>query len=552
MIYTLNACKLEKKEIGNKAYYLRKLMKLGLKVPDAIILPISFCGSSELPQKLKDFEILLKKYLPSESGWAVRSSSVNEDSFKTAMAGKFLTEIIDSDCRFNQAVMNVIQSADTENEMAVIVQKLINPDFAGVTFSKNPITNDENIVIEMVKGKGEFLVDRIFTPWTYSKGNWEQKNKPDIPGSIIEEIKNTVSKLRHQMGFHVDLEFCVQNNIVYWLQLRPVTISKIEMFQKQHFQEINLSGGWNLLDQCTEPLVPLTQKLDSSGLLNSPNWNTTFINNYPYIKLNQPWSSSSEKQHFQEKDILEDWYYIYNKYSPIFDEFLIQNLKELSLGQLWDNLFKRISIFKDYCKEYMNKEWLMNRRKASDVVTQCIKEALGENTNTDAELAILTQRLNTLTTKKHKMLNNLITQAYLYPDFYSVITDIEHNANHPWIKIFKIFVHEFGYESPHPVICHLPTLAEEPDDLLFLIQNMLEKGLKPTDELKSDNWKEHALLIESKLTDENRDIFRKNLQTYRDTLLRTEDDDYLLQKGIATVRLLIKEIGIKLKEKNYY
>ena len=48
--------------------------------------------------------------------------------------------------------------------MAVVVQEMVNGELSGVMFTRNPINNENEIVIEFVPGLGETLVQGEITP----------------------------------------------------------------------------------------------------------------------------------------------------------------------------------------------------------------------------------------------------------------------------------------------------------------------------------------------------------------------------------------------------
>src|SRR5258708_3433718 len=131
-------------DVGGKAYNLHKLVRLGIPVPAAIVIPASvhrqFNQSDEFTHLLK--ETLMDHELFSHgSNFAVRSSGVGEDGEANSYAGIFESYLdIPADQVF-EAVQKVWQSISTRrskmysNErsssvvaMAVVVQKMVSAD----------------------------------------------------------------------------------------------------------------------------------------------------------------------------------------------------------------------------------------------------------------------------------------------------------------------------------------------------------------------------------------------------------------------------------------
>ncbi|QWG70547.1 hypothetical protein EXW32_29950 (plasmid) [Bacillus mycoides] len=543
MYFNLRCSELNSSEVGNKAFNLLELVKNGLNVPEAIILPINYFKRNNCYSEIDKLSKDLIDILPSESGWAVRSSSINEDSFENSMAGKFKTVIISSTDQLNNAIEDVLESAGNKNEMGVIIQKFIEPNFSGVVFSKHPVDETKGMVIEFSKGRGESVVSGLVTPWVYEEGLEDAEFTKNISREIIMEIKQNVKLMKDRLDYDLDMEFCVKGDTLYWVQVRPISNSQS---QCSSAKEMNLTGEWFLFDQCTEPVAPLIQKLDPSGLFNSKYWDTVFINYYPYIKMKN--ISQGNDINFGI-DILEEWYKLQKKYEPVFDEYLKEDVNNFSLNTLWNKTKSRIEMYRNYCSEYMNREWLMIRGRARQKLEDLIIDALGEEANVEIELSKLTSGVDTITVQKHLMLEDLVREAQQVENFSEIIKNLNSFSSHPWVKNFWDFINKFGFESSHALIFTSPTLAENPESLLLLIENSINKK-EYTERNILHMWKEQADFINSRLSDEKKCEFIKQLEIFRNSLVRTENDDYLLQKGVASIRMILLEIGRRLKEIN--
>ena len=104
---------------------------------------------------------------------AVRSSAVGEDSAGASFAGQHITVLnVPSADDVEAAVREVWWSANSDSaityrkrlgvfarpSVGVVVQSLLQPDTAGVMFTRNPITGADERMIEASWGLGEAVV----------------------------------------------------------------------------------------------------------------------------------------------------------------------------------------------------------------------------------------------------------------------------------------------------------------------------------------------------------------------------------------------------------
>ena len=112
--------------------------------------------------------------------WAVRSSAIAEDTESASFAGQYDTtlgvtaehvpEAIQRSWRsaFNErAVRYRREHGSSDDLMAVVVQRLLQADTAGVCFTVDPVAPDDLIVINANYGLGESVVGGIASPDTY-------------------------------------------------------------------------------------------------------------------------------------------------------------------------------------------------------------------------------------------------------------------------------------------------------------------------------------------------------------------------------------------------
>ncbi|MEK5209701.1 PEP/pyruvate-binding domain-containing protein [Psychrobacillus sp. FSL H8-0510] len=528
----VNAEEKNKNKIGNKSFNLKKLETMDLRIPKFITLTTSYLKEitySELVLLAND----LQTTIPSENGWAIRSSSIAEDTNNVSKAGKYKTIIINHPNNLPSAVYEVIGSNDSiQEEMAVIIQAFVEADYSGVVFSCNPISNQEDIVIELGEGRGENIVGGLVNPYIFKENKWN--NTPQkLKVEVVEEIVSTVKRVKSEFVNEIDMEFCIKDNDIYWLQVRPVTTS----FKKYKYEDIEkirqkLSGKWFLLDQCTEPVAPLIQELDPAGLFKSRQWDTIFFDNYPYIQMLNNISDTTSNSF---TDVKKDWETIKSTFEPFFDNLLEKEILTHTQKELWVELLQVRKVFREFTNVYMDRNWMMERRKASGKIIDFIKLANGENTNIDYHLSSLSTELGTLTSLKIEALNKVLIDVKR-----NINQDLEYFLNNS--INFINFLKEFGYEVPYPVSIHLHTLSEKPDILLDRVKKMINSNFTSSIKTKV-RWLEYAEEIRNKLPESKKEEFYEILEVYRYCLKRTEDDDYLLQKGAASTRKILLAIG---------
>ncbi|MCB9262925.1 MAG: phosphoenolpyruvate synthase [Flavobacteriales bacterium] len=251
-----------KTHIGGKATSLHFLTKNGFNVPPFVVF-----NETEIKnlteQKLNEKMVSMH----SVEHFAVRSSANVEDGLRHSFAGQFETKLYVKRTDLLKTIQEVHQSKFSERvqtylaktdistkdlELAIIVQEMIESDFSGVGFSKNPTKPYKNEqVISSVFGLGEGLVSGALAADTFirkNNGHWqktiahknemfiilnhevahfsvpdEMRDKSSMNDTELNEVSAILSKLEKLYGCPQDIEFCYQNNQLYLLQSRPIT-----------------------------------------------------------------------------------------------------------------------------------------------------------------------------------------------------------------------------------------------------------------------------------------------------------------------------------------
>jgi pyruvate,water dikinase len=202
---------------------------------------------------------------------AVRSSAVGEDSGNASFAGQHVTKLNATRATLADAVREVWESGRSPAALAyrerkgiaappqvgVVVQLLVDAMTAGVLFTRNPLTGDDERVIEAAWGLGEVVVSSRVTPDFYRlaadgqliehrAGDKDVKIVHDDEGGTkevpVEHHLRRSPSLRHRhlqrlhaladrshrvWGHALDLEFAfAHDDTLYLLQSRPITTGR--------------------------------------------------------------------------------------------------------------------------------------------------------------------------------------------------------------------------------------------------------------------------------------------------------------------------------------
>jgi pyruvate,water dikinase len=318
-----NGAAIEK--VGGKGANLAELISAGIPVPPGFVVPtdvyrefLDITGlSTVLPKLLEGLDIeetvdlearseeirsaIMDKAMPAEVATAIadayhqlvdgkdtyvaiRSSATAEDLIDTSFAGQYATYLNVSGA---DEVIKAVQScwasllgaratfyrtthgfADMSIDLAVIVQRMVQSEKAGVMFTLHPTTgNPEQIEISAAYGLGEAVVSGSITSDTYlydkntgaisersvvtqkrllvrkkgshsqdndyGENSWEDVPVPDsgsakLTDQQIEELAAIGRKVETHYGYPQDIEWAFEQGCFYLTQTRPVTVKSIE------------------------------------------------------------------------------------------------------------------------------------------------------------------------------------------------------------------------------------------------------------------------------------------------------------------------------------
>ena len=223
---------------GAKAVNLSRLAAAGLPVPPGFALAFE-AGEREPGDILEACH-----ELGEDVSVAVRSSAVGADGEASSFAGQHETFLqVAGDEEVVSAIERCIASLGSERAasyreqsglqaggMGVVVQVMVDADFAGVCFTRSPLDEGE-IVVEAVRGLGESLVSgrsrpariRYARDGLAEKGRQEQGRVLGETGGILEEVARLCLRAEESFGFALDVEWAVSGGKIWLLQARPIT-----------------------------------------------------------------------------------------------------------------------------------------------------------------------------------------------------------------------------------------------------------------------------------------------------------------------------------------
>ena len=254
---------------GGKAVGLGDALRAGLPVPPGVALPgpavdAIASGNVDATAALRDAVGRLPMPL------AVRSSAVDEDSAGASFAGQHITVLnVPSADDVAEAVREVWWSANSDSaityrkrlgvfarpSVGVVVQSLLQPETAGVMFTRNPITGADERMIEASWGLGEAVVSGRVIPDSYrvarggavlerraglkkfairsasNGGTVDEQVAADLVESLclqdeqLQALSALADDCERVYGAERDIEWAFADGQLYLLQCRAVTRS---------------------------------------------------------------------------------------------------------------------------------------------------------------------------------------------------------------------------------------------------------------------------------------------------------------------------------------
>ena len=226
--------------VGGKAANLGALLRAGFAVPDGFVMTTS--------AREEDLGAIRDAYRAlTAPSVAVRSSATVEDNSELSAAGQFKTVL---NVRTEAELLDAVRLCRTSSEalgaraylgeshvpgqlaMAVVVQRQIPADAAGVLFTEAPQNPDE-MLIEAVPGLGEDLVSGRTPPDTFRvnarTGEIIEsrclREKPTLNGRDVARLWSLGREVAAHFDSPQDIEWAISGDGLFVLQARPITTS---------------------------------------------------------------------------------------------------------------------------------------------------------------------------------------------------------------------------------------------------------------------------------------------------------------------------------------
>jgi pyruvate,water dikinase len=244
---------------GGKGASLARMTAEGLPVPPGFVIPSYVLQESIDAERMlelaashstRELQELVAATEPPREGITaayevLRSSAVAEDSDAASYAGQQETylfveggeevcrRIVDCWASFfsERALFYRSQKGSLEDlRMAVVVQKMVDPEKSGVIFTVDPVRRRrDRMVVEAVRGIGERVVSGEVTPDHYAldrKGKVKREKVVDdrvLTDDELQRLGDLGRQLEERHGAAQDIEWAMIGEEIYLLQSRPVT-----------------------------------------------------------------------------------------------------------------------------------------------------------------------------------------------------------------------------------------------------------------------------------------------------------------------------------------
>ncbi len=270
---------------GGKASTLAALSQKGFLVPDGfVMLQAAFSGDVPTAGAWEKARRELARLRRGKAVlFAVRSSALGEDSARASFAGEFETVLNAHTDEEIRAALQVVRASrhskrvqaysqakgmeTGEHLLAVIVQRMIRPDYSGVLFTADPLTgNLLQMTGNFVKGLGEKLVSGQVSAeaFTFARTAGEYRGPAELR-PVVKTLHREAHAIEHELGSPQDIEWAAVGKKLFILQSRPITtLSGFNPVTAETNDTLKGNFLWsatNLMEACPEVQTPFTASL---------------------------------------------------------------------------------------------------------------------------------------------------------------------------------------------------------------------------------------------------------------------------------------------------
>lgn len=259
-IYPSNELSRHKHLLNGKIRGLFELMNSGLNVPsfyvfNGLISDNSSVTRVEITACVEEWMDVAE--IDPNSFWAVRSSHKEEDGTNKSNAGRFVTVLNVQPVDIPAKILEVVDAYNKvdgkHEEVSIILQQMLTPDYSGVFFTKNPAKPySAEAVGEIIPGLGDIMVngERNGVRVNFTENNVDfdfvsdtiegecvsgdarkrvmvkKEMLKDATANSLQQLHFEALSLEKKLDYPLDIEFAIENGTLYWLQVRPITTRK--------------------------------------------------------------------------------------------------------------------------------------------------------------------------------------------------------------------------------------------------------------------------------------------------------------------------------------
>jgi phosphohistidine swiveling domain-containing protein len=604
--------------VGGKAANLGELLKAGFSVPEGFVIRSE--AFDEAGRLTSGAHHQLAAALDALGGGevAVRSSAVSEDMPDASFAGQYETVL---GVKGPHAVMAAVERCRASGgsarvrayqtvkgvdaaPMAVLVQRMVAAESAGVAFTANPVSGDrQETLVSAVRGLGERLVAGLASPdeWSIQGGRAVSRTRPEQ--AITCEQALLVADLARRVEAHFetpqDIEWAFAGDRLFLLQARPITTLNAQAVEPPAERLEVPAGFWerdatHFPEPCSpsfrfvfQHLTQVSRELVSDFGLPIEEISQREIGGWLYLRLaplggkeRKPpptWlarlmlpvmfrfvpglraSATAAERFFASDragDLVESWY---REWRPAAAAG-IDRLQACDLGAFDDDaLEQHLASTLDFSREGWRRHFLLHLPDLllpAELIFFCRDELGWEDSDT---LQIL-YGLSSKTTEPAHRLAELASLARSLPAVQRLL-----ESGQATLAALESIDPEFaaalhGYQRSYGCrgLRYEPaekTVGECPDLLLGLIRDQLERGYDPAVEAKAQRrFRETALRRGRQALAQRPEALRERFEhlverAQRAYPVREDNEFYLVSAPLALLRYALLEIGRRLADR---
>lgn len=601
---------LNKAEVGNKAWTLNRLSRLGYSVCDGFVLTETFfkrfCVKNGIDRKVTEIKekiqtsvwdeasrTMLKRVYqslyPRTGRLIVRSSGIGEDDLTKSCAGIFesvlnirsfeemLFAVKRVWCSFFSEAARRYCKKEGGLTAPVIIQIMIPCDKSGVAFTKNPVTGERNLVVEACDGGNDKIIqnkqkaDRYIFSSRRPRGNFLLSREQMVKLKLLGE------RLEQDLGYPCDFEWGFWGGKLYLFQARPI----VQKADKAVYTA-KPSGSLDciLLDRYASPAsvcylslleawqnqVYLSYYCKTQGiqfdekplcfLYNRVYWNMRYQKKYF-----EDWESSSPVKRMKLFMLVRNGYKSWYRRIPEYDEKIRLYKKQMAsansptaLLQLQEAVIHNFCVFLgvDHFRFLGIAQLLYRKAQKKGVSLDGNVQGIYENKTVQVNRELL------------RLLEKIRKDRQLYRCFQqgsaeAVLSELNRNyVASDFTQAFRGFLKEHGHRGMGCDDLYGPHWSEAPAKVICLLQNLLKNNITGEKENPTKKQRSKKLAVFTAeymcLRENQRYYFDKSWVLIREILLKLSD--YYLSRKVITHRqdifhMTIEEIRNGIFYKNY-